>query len=66
MFNATQIRRWKTVVVMAAMLSGATFVGGCGLTDIQKNIIAGTLDFVSGYTTDVLNGWSPTPIDLFE
>lgn len=66
MLNSTWMRQFKAATLMAALLSGTMLWGSCSVTDIQKNIVAGALDFVSGYTTDILTGVSPTPPDLFE
>lgn len=66
MMKTIQMWRWKAVVLSAGMIAGSTFFFSCGLTDIRKNIVAGTLDFVSDYTADIWTGVAPTPPDLFE
>lgn len=60
------MRRFKTAILAGVILAGSTMAFSCSLTDIRHNIVKGTLDFVAGYTTDILTGVSPTPPDLFE
>ncbi len=65
MLNSSRIMRIKLALLTAAALSGSTLFASCGLTDIRKNIVEGSLDFVEFYTEAILTGAAPTPPDVF-
>lgn len=50
---------------LALLLTGGTLLTTCNWTDVRRNIIAGTLDFVSAYTAETLDRLTPLLPDLF-
>jgi hypothetical protein len=65
MLTLPPMKRVKLAVLAALITANGTVLATCGLTDLKKNIIKGTLDFVSAYTQDVWDGITPTPPNLF-
>ena len=65
MLNASFSKRVKALVLASMMTGGALFATNCGLNDVRKNIVAGTLDFVQAYSQSVWSGLAPTPTDVF-
>jgi hypothetical protein len=58
-------KRQRIVRLLAAALAGGTMLGSaCSAIDVRHNLIAGTMDFISGYTTDLLAAIVPPPEDL--
>ena len=36
----------------------------CSVIDVKQNLAAGAMDFIAGYTTDLLTALLPAPEDL--
>lgn len=51
-------------LLAAALASGTVLGSACSVIDVRQNLIAGTMDFISGYTTDLLAAIVPPPEDL--
>ncbi len=51
--------------VLALLLTGGTLLTTCNWADVQRSIIAGTLDFVTAYTAATLERATPLLPDLF-
>lgn len=54
----------KTKLAALAMLSGITLASACSAVDVRHNVIAGTMDFIAGYTEDLLAALFPAPDKL--
>jgi len=60
------LKKAKLAVLTTMAVAGGTMFGSCGMTDIQKNLYAGTLNFVQGYMVAVLDAVVPPPADYID
>jgi hypothetical protein len=56
----------KSTLLAAMTVAGGTVFTSCGMTDIRHNVVAGTMSFVEGYTTDMFYALFPPAGELID
>lgn len=59
---------WTQKLGVAGLLAatgGMVLGSGCSLRDVRNNVLAGTYDFVAGFTTNAWEAVIPPPDELF-
>ncbi len=58
------LRKTKMAALTTLLAGGMMLGSACSLADFRHSVIAGTLGFVEGYTTDAWIAWAPPPGSL--
>ena len=60
------LKKAKLAVLTTMAVAGGTMFGSCGMTDVQKQLYAGTLNFVQGYMVQVWDAVVPAPAEYID